>query len=113
MRKMKTNNNKYIEERKLDLLEYIDNDVRYVPLVEEMIYLEKELEKLRNLPKILVNSKDEAKQKPTPAGKMYKEYLQQYINIVKALAKSRADEGAETDSPLDKWLKARGNFETR
>lgn len=110
---MNVNNKKYIEERKLELLEYIDNDIRYVPLVEEMIYLEKELEKLRNLPKILVNSKDEAKQKPTPAGKMYKEYLQQYINIVKALAKSGADENAEADSPLDKWLKARGKYETR
>lgn len=110
---MKVNNKKYIEERKLELLEYIDNDIRYVPLVEEMIYLEKELEKLRNLPKILVNSKDEAKQKPTPAGKMYKEYLQQYINIVKALAKSGADENVEADSPLDKWLRARGKYETR
>lgn len=110
---MRVNNKKYIEERKLELLEYIDNDIRYVPLVEEMIYLEKELEKLRNLPKILVNSKDEAKQKPTPAGKMYKEYLQQYINIVKALAKSGADENAEADSPLDKWLKARVKYETR
>lgn len=110
---MKGNNKKYIEERKLDLLEYIDNDIRYVPLVEEMIYLEKELEKLRDLPKILVNSKDESKQKPTPAGKMYKEYLQQYINIIKALAKSGADENAEADSPLDKWLRARGKYETR
>lgn len=110
---MNLNDSKFIEERKKELLEYIDNDARYVPLIEEMVYLEKELDKLRRLPKIIVNSKDEARQKATPASKMYKEYLQQYINIVKAFAKTGADDNAEADSPLDKWLKARGKYETR
>lgn len=71
-------------------------------LLEEKTFLESRLEELRKLPFIKVNPKNPMQQKTTPAGKQYKELLQQYINLVKALEKFSADESEI--SPLREWL---------
>jgi len=71
-----------------------------------MIYLEKELDKLRILPKIEYNNDDLYQQRLTPASKMYREYLQQYTNIVKILTKElNKDDEDDKDSPLRRWVK--------
>lgn len=90
--------------RKEELLKILNNDITYVPLVTEMVYLEEQLDELRDLPKIKVHPDDSSKQKATPAAKLYKEYLQQYTNIVRILMKATGADEAEEESPLRKWM---------
>lgn len=94
--------------RKEELLEAVNNDVKVVPLINDMVYLENQLDQLRALPKIRVDEVNPAKQKATPAAKMYKEYLQQYVNVVKVVQKAAGIDEVETDSPLRAWLKNHG-----
>lgn len=82
-----------------------------VDIVDEIIFLEGRLDELRNLPFIQVHPQDKTKQRNTPAAKMYKEFLQQYINCIKAVEyviyKDKRLEGEETEqSPLRKWFDA-------
>ena len=96
------------DKRRAELLEHVGENPVLRHLVEDMVYLEEELDMLRSLPKIRVNPYDASKQKATPSARMYKEYLQQYVNIVKAIeSKTGADETSE-ESPLRKWAKERG-----
>ena len=91
--------------RKKELLDFIENDTTLLPLVDEIVFLEGELTKLRALPKIKVHPSDKTKQKATPAAKLYKEYLQQYTNCLKVLIKATGADEAEEESPLRKWVK--------
>lgn len=95
--------------RKEELLKVIENDVTLVPLVTEMVYLEKQLDELRELPKIKVHPTDPSKQKATPAAKLYKEYLQQYTNVVKILIRKTGIDEDDEESPLRKWMKEHVN----
>lgn len=90
--------------RKEELLKIIENDVTLIPLVTEMVYLEDQLNELRELPKIKVHPTDKTKQKTTPAAKLYKEYLQQYTNIVRILMKATGTDESDEESPLRKWM---------
>lgn len=100
--------------RKSDLLDYVENDKTYIPLIEDIVYLEGELERLRKLPKLKVHASDPEKQKPTPAAKLYKEMLQQYLNALKLLMKASGADEIEEDSPLRQWVKAKhGEMEWR
>ena len=90
--------------RKEELLKLLNNDTTYEPLVTEMVYLEEQLDELRELPKIKVCPTDKNRQKTTPAAKLYKEYLQQYTNIVRILIKVTGADETEEDSPLRKWM---------
>lgn len=91
--------------RKKELLDFIENDTTLLPLVDEIVFLEGELKKLRALPKIKVHPSDKTKQKATPAAKLYKEYLQQYTNCIKVLIKATGADETEEESPLRKWIK--------
>lgn len=95
--------------RKEELLKTIENDKTLVPLVTEMVYLEEQLDELRDLPKIRIHPTDKTKQKITPAAKLYKEYLQQYTNVVKILLRATGTDEAEEESPLRKWMNAHVN----
>ena len=90
--------------RKEELLKLLNNDITYLPLVTEMVYLEDQLDELRELPKIKVHPQDKTKQKTTPAAKLYKEYLQQYTNIVRILMKATGIDENEEESPLRRWM---------
>ena len=93
--------------RKNDLLKIIEKDPALISLIDEMIFLENQLDELRGLPKLLVNPKNPAQQKTTPAARLYKEYLQQYTNIIRILLRT-TDTGSETEeSPLRKWINER------
>ena len=98
-------------DRKSELLGAIDNDVTLMPLINEVIYLEEQLDILRDLPKIKVHSKDPTKQKATPAAKLYKEYLQQYTNIIRILIRVTGADETDEESPLRKWMNERFNSE--
>ena len=77
------------------------------PLIDEILYLENQLNYLRGLPKIRVNPDNPEQQKITPAAKLYKEYLQQYLNALKLLLKT-GDTGDDAgESPLRNWVKKR------
>lgn len=90
--------------RKEELLKLLNNDITYIPLVNDMVYLEDQLDGLRELPKIKVHPSDPTKQKTTPAAKLYKEYLQQYTNIVRILMKATGADETEEESPLRRWM---------
>ena len=83
-------------------------------VIDEVLFLEGKLEDLKKLPFIEVHPKNPEKQRNTPAAKMYKEFLQQYINCVKLLEgiiyRDKRLEGEDgEDSPLRKWVKERAN----
>lgn len=94
-------------ERKKELEEYIKNDVALLPLVGEVLFLESQLDYLRQLPFIKIHPSDPTKQKPTPAAKQYKEFLQQYNNCLKILAKASGHDLEDEESPLRKWINSR------
>ena len=91
------------------LFESVEKDLTLKPLIEEMVYLETELESLRELPKYKVHPSDPTRQKITTAGKLYKEYLQQYINVVKVVVRITGIDESEEDSPLRDWMRKNAN----
>ena len=70
-------------------------------LEEHITFLEKELKALKDLPFLRINPKDNTQQKTTPASKLYKELLQQYINLGKAYEVITKDENKEKKTSLD------------
>ena len=54
-------------------------------LVDELIYYEAELENLKQLPFIATNPRYPAIQKVTPAAKLYKDLMAQYMNGIRIL----------------------------
>lgn len=92
--------------RREELLK-LTNDPTIVPLIEKMIFLENELEKLEKLPMIKVHPENPEIQKSTPAAKLYKEFLQQYTNIIKVISHATNNENDEEESPLRRWVKSR------
>ena len=91
-----------VPEESVDLV----NDV-----IDEIVFLENKLKKLKTLPFIEVNTRNPMKQRNTPAAKLYKEFLQQYINCLKVVEnviyRDKRLEGDELEeSPLRKWFNA-------
>ncbi|MBO5921712.1 MAG: hypothetical protein J6S92_00325 [Oscillospiraceae bacterium] len=77
-------------------------------LIDELVFLEKQMQDLKKYPFIAVNPKNPAQQKPTAASKQYKELLQQYNNSLRLLLRITGDIGeTEEESPLRAWLKSR------
>lgn len=97
--------------RKEELLKVIENDPALVPLIDEVVFLENNLEELKKLPFIKVHPKDPTKQKATIAQKQYKELLQQYVNIIRVLIRATGTDESDEDSPLRKWVKEHVNTE--
>ena len=81
------------------------SSVQFSCLIEEMVFLEANLERLRGMPFLRIHPGDPSRQKATPASKQYRELLSQYTAIVKTLARVSSDDGEE-DSPLRKWFAA-------
>ena len=91
---------KIVPEDSLDLI---------TDVIDEVIFLEGKLEELKKLPFIEIHPKNTMKQRNTPAAKLYKEFLQQYINCIKVIEaviyRDKRLEGEETEeSPLRKWF---------
>ena len=81
------------------------------PMIDDVVFLEERLTELRGLPFIRVNPKNSADQKPTPAAKQYKEFLQQYNNCIKILCGVLNKNSSEEESPLREFLKGRVNHD--
>ncbi len=78
-------------------------------VVDDVVFLEERLTELKKLPFIEVNSKNPMKQRSTPASKLYKEFLQQYINCIKMIEgviyrDKRLEGDEDEESPLRKWF---------
>ena len=74
-------------------------------LIDHIVFLEKQLSELKQLPFIEVNPKNPMQQRPTPAAKQYKELLQQYNNCIKILLSAAQKNDGEETSPLREYLK--------
>ena len=85
-----------------------DNEAKTAQLIDEIIFIEENLARLKELPFNAVNGKNPTIQKATPASKQYKELLQQYNNCLRLLFRITGEmDGTEEESPLRKWLKER------
>lgn len=96
-------------ERREELLKLVNdsNSNTMTPLIDKMIFLEKRLEELEKLPMIKIHPDSPEIQKITPAAKLYKDFLQQYTNIVKVISHATSNDSDEEESPLRKWVKSR------
>lgn len=96
-------------DRKQEVLEYISGkggDAKLLgPAVEEFVYMEGQLTRLRGLPFIRINPKNPSQQKATPAARLYKEMVQQYANVLKILQRAAGDGPDEEESPLRAWAR--------
>lgn len=96
--------------RKEELLKIVGSDnITLINIVEDIIFLEEQLDYLRTLPHIKVNEKNKTQQKSTPASKLYKEYLQQYANCIKILLHATNNNNNDEISPLREWVKKYAN----
>ena len=73
-------------------------------LVDEVVFLEKQMEKLRALPFFEVHPRNKNRIRSTPAAKLYKECSQSYMNAVRIMTGllRKVDTGAESE--LEKLL---------
>lgn len=76
-------------------------------LIDELIFMESQLDYYRKLPHIKVDSTNPQRQKATVASKLYKETLQQYVNTVKTLAQCTGQDIDDDESPLRKWARSK------
>ena len=74
-------------------------------LIDEAVYLEERLTELKKYPHIKFHPKNPALQKITAAGKQYREYLQTYTNIIRALERTFANEEQLEDDPIQLYFK--------
>lgn len=99
--------------RREQLLDYLIRDgtdeILIVSMIDEFLFLESKLDELRKLPMIKINPKNPAQQKATPASKLYKELLQQYMNILKVLMRISGADESDEESPLRAWVKQHVN----
>lgn len=85
------------------------NEGMLLPLIEKVVFLEKQLEEVEQLPFYKVNPSNKQQQKMLPAFRIYKELLQQYTNCIKVLSSASGDDGESEESPLRKWVNGRLN----
>ena len=75
-------------------------------LIDEAVFLESRLEYLKKYPHMRVHPENPELQKQTFAGKQYKEYLQQYVNVIRTLfSMLNKNANDEEESPLRTYLK--------
>ena len=78
-----------------------------LPLIDDIVFIENQLDNLKKLPFIKVHPKNPELQKPTAAAKQYKELLQQYNNCIKVLSSQFSKSGDDKgESPLRTYLRS-------
>lgn len=75
-----------------------------INLIDEVVFLESQLLELKKLPMVKVHPKNNELVKPTPASKLYKEFLQQYNNTIKNLSSMLRKDEEKEESPLRLYL---------
>lgn len=75
------------------------------PILDEVVFLEKQLMELKKLPLISINPKNSFQQRITAAGKQYKEYMQSYTNVIKSLCSLLNGQGDDDTDPVAEFMK--------
>lgn len=107
---------KEVEQRKADLLAIIGNleeekQLLAIPLADELLFLEGQLQELKKLPFIKVNPTNPVLQKQTEAARQYTKLSASYLQTIKLLNGLIGKSGGDLDgSALGDWLKATGDF---
>ena len=76
-----------------------------LPLIEEAVFLERQMTVLKQYPFIKFHPSNPNLQKVTAAGKQYREYLQTYTNIIDKLCRMYGKEDMGEESPLREFFK--------
>lgn len=82
-----------------------DKKTIIINLIDEVVFLESQLFELKKLPMVKTHPKNPVLIKPTPASKLYKEFLQQYNNTIKNLSSMLRKDEEKEESPLRRYLK--------
>lgn len=88
---------KEVDENKKELIK---------PLLDDIAFLEEQMEELKKLPFIQVHPKDPTKQRTTKAAKLYKEHSQSYMNAIR-MVYSMINGHEIDDDPVQKFLEQR------
>lgn len=96
-----------MEERKKELLALCDDKKEVSRLVDEIVFIESKLAEIKTIPFYKVHPEDPLRQKVLPAGKLYRELLQQYNSSLKLFASMTGHDMGDEESPLRKWVKER------
>lgn len=69
------------------------------PLIDEVVFLEKQMNDLKEVPFINYHPKNPSLQKKTEAAKLYKEFSQSYMNAIRILCSllNKIDSNAKDD----------------
>lgn len=91
----------------LDCFQNVNDDKKtiIINLIDEVVFLESQLLELKKLPMVKVHPQHKELVKPTPASKLYKEFLQQYNNTIKNLSSMLRKDEQKEESPLRLYLK--------
>lgn len=73
------------------------------PLKQKALFLERQLDELEKLPFYRVNPDNPAQQKRTEAGRLYKDLLQAYCNVMKMLNSVVYKNSVEDTDEFDEW----------
>lgn len=97
------------KEEVLNICKTLDSETLKLvsPLIDQLVFLEEQLEYLKSLPFILVKKDDPTKQKVTPAYKQYKDLSQSYLNALKVVNSALGIENETVESPLRKYMEER------
>lgn len=94
------------KESLLNLFKEIDSKELITQSIDELLFLEEQLQELRQVPHLKYHPTNKNISKRTEAGKLYKDYLQQYNNLVKSLISVLQKNDTENDdSPLRIYFK--------
>lgn len=74
-------------------------------LIDEVIFLEQQLDQLMKLPFIKVHPDNPELQKTTPAAKLFTQLSSQYNSALRTLVSMTGGDASAEDSPLRKWAK--------
>ena len=78
-------------------------------LIDEIIFLEQQLDALKKLPFIKVHPSNPELQKATPASKLFTQLSAQYNSALRTLSSMTGGDTSAEDSPLRKWAKEYGS----
>lgn len=105
------------KEELVKLFENVDESQRKLVnrLIDEVIYIENTVADLKKLPFIRVHPKDCSKQEITPAGKLYKDMIAQYMNAIRILCSLLSKANSDDYDPVAEFMEKmrHGEFETR
>ena len=90
------------------IFDSVDDNIKKIifPMIDDVVFLEIQLNELKKLPFIEVHPNNSMLQRPTPAAKQYKELLQQYNNCVKILCSVIRKTAGDEPDPVAEFLEA-------